>query len=134
MRAPPAVPSVKSGSAPTPGPHARRRALCAAGVVAFVLMTFSSSLYAADIRGRVDGRTAYYPRPYPLAGVPVTLFVFQPPSGWRPVATSYTAPDGMYYFRGVPAGSCMLQVQGLNFPITVSPAPFQDIPPLLVSR
>ncbi len=112
--------------------------MCAGGVlialVTIVLMAVSFLLDAADVRGRVDGRNAYYPRPFPLAGVPVTLYVRQPPARWQATATSYTGSDGIYHFRGVAEGSYMLQVQGMNFPISVSRAPFQDIPPLLVPR
>jgi hypothetical protein len=102
--------------------------------VACLLAVFAFCAYAVDIRGRVDGRNAYTPRPYPIAGVPVTLFVHQQPTGWRVLANSYTGPDGIYYFRGVPPGSYVLQVQGRNFPVTLSQSPFQDIPPLLIQR
>jgi hypothetical protein len=103
-------------------------------LVACLLATLAFCAYAVDIRGRVDGRNAYTPRPYPIAGVPVTLFVHQQPTGWRVLANAYTGPDGIYYFRGVPPGSYVLQVQGRNFPVTLSQSPFQDIPPLLIQR
>jgi hypothetical protein len=102
-------------------------------LVALILACLSLSASAVDIRGRVDVRNAYSPRPFPLAGATVTLFVRQP-TGWRVIANASTGPDGLYYFRGVAPGSYVLQVQGRNFPITLSQASFQDVPPLLVQR
>jgi hypothetical protein len=108
---------------------------CRLAVLALAVWLIPSApVHATDLRGRVDGRNAYYPRPFPLAGAPVMLYAFRPQFGWRVVATAYTGPDGLYYFRNIPPGSYTLQVQGLNFPLNVAPASYQDVPPVLVSR
>lgn len=110
----------------------RRTLMTILAATAVSLGSFTSA-YAGDLRGRVDGRNPYYPHPFPISGVPVQLYE-QRPQGWFIVASAYTGPDGMYYFRGIRPGQYVIQVQGMNFPLVVAFQPFQDIPLILVMR
>jgi len=92
----------------------------------------SSQSVATELRGRVDGIHPYAPRPFPLGGARVDLYMFSP-QGPRQIRVTYTGSDGMYYFSGINPGTYTLQVNGvLNFPLVVHPTPQQDIQPILL--
>lgn len=96
---------------------------------------FLNAAYATDLRGRVDGMHGYAPAPFPMSGVQVTIYIAQQtPNGinYLPQVTTVSGGDGMYYLRGVPPGSYILQVGGTNYPLQVFPQPAQDIQAVLL--
>jgi hypothetical protein len=91
-----------------------------------VVIAFAPMLRATDLRGRIDGKNQR-----PLAGVAVGLFLPQPNGSYALVRQAATGPDGVYYFKGVPQGSYVLQIAGVNYPLAVTVGPMQDIPVIL---
>jgi len=87
---------------------------------------------ATDLRGKVDGRNRYSPYPFPINGVRVDLYVWTG-GGWQAIYNAFTGPDGMYYMRNIRPGNYVLNVNGQNYPLSVSPNPYQDIPPIVIS-
>ena len=98
-----------------------------------LLLAAASNAFATDLRGRVDGRNAYSPTPYPIGGTPLELYREDRGRLIRQGAT-FTAPDGMYYFRGVTPGRYVLQVQGGSYPLQVRDQFVQDVPPVVLKR
>jgi hypothetical protein len=88
---------------------------------------------ATDLRGRVDGRNRYSPYPFPVNGARVELYV-RTGGRWQPIYNTFTGPDGMYYMRNIrPGNNYVLNVNGQNYPLSVFPSPYQDIPPIIIS-
>ena len=86
---------------------------------------------ATDLRGRVDGRNRYSPYPFPINGARVDLYVWAG-GGWQLLYNAFTGPDGMYYMRNIYPGNYTLNVNGVNYPLSVYPIPYQDIPPIII--
>ena len=63
------------------------------------------------------------------AGIPVTLS-----APGRPQRQTITSGSGFYFFLGIPPGSYVLHVGKNNYNVTVTSAPNQDIPPVVLSR
>lgn len=106
------------------------------GLLIMALVLAALPAVATDLRGRVDGLHDYSQQPFPLAGVYVTIFRIDPtPYGlqYRPIATTMTGNDGMYYFKGMwPGNNYVMQVAGSNYPLAIMPVPGQDIQAVLV--
>ncbi len=104
--------------------------------ISLIALVIAQVSNATDLRGRVDGLHPYASAPFPMAGIQVTIFRFEPnPYGgmsWIPKVNAVTGSDGMYYFRGVPPGDFILQVSGTNYPLKVLSQPAQDIQAILV--
>lgn len=108
--------------------------LTLAPVLTALVVIAVSPGYATDLRGRVDGRTQFSPSPFPMRGAEVGIWTYHPQLGWRPIATSHTGLDGMYYFRGIPPGRYSLIVNrspAATYDLIVQPSANQDIPPVL---
>jgi hypothetical protein len=103
----------------------------------FGLWVIAQLADATDLRGRVDGKHNYSPVPFPMPRAQVTIFVTQqnPAGGVNYIqkATTVTGADGMYYFRDIPPGDFILQINGTNYPLKVLPQPVQDIQAVLLS-
>ena len=90
----------------------------------------ASGLHATDLRGRIETRNvAGYVFPKP--GTTVVLYRYEA-GKWVQARQVQSGSDGMYYFPGVPPGSYGLQAGGLNYPITVTTQPYQDIQEIVV--
>jgi hypothetical protein len=63
-----------------------------------------------------------------MPGMPVGLFVAQSDGSFIVVRQAITGVDGMYYLRGIAPGYYVLQIGGVNYPLFVTNAPWQDIP------
>jgi hypothetical protein len=96
-----------------------------------VLLVFSPVSLAADLRGRVEGQNNFSANSFPLSGARVELM---DSTGRQVIASAYTGPDGLYYFRRVNPGRYMIRVNGGNYPLTVDPRDFQDIAPIRIRR
>jgi hypothetical protein len=92
------------------------------------ILIVSATLRATDLRGRVDGFNPYTQMAGPLPGVPIALFIPAPNGTFAVVRQALTGPDGFYYLTGVYPGQYVLQVGGVNYPLTVGGMPMQDIP------
>ena len=82
---------------------------------------------AGNLRGAVE-----YPPPLNStgpAGVAVTLSA---PS--QPDRRTVTSGSGYYFFLGVPPGNYVLRIGQSNYNVTVTSAPSQDIPPVVLTR
>ncbi|HEY1771074.1 MAG TPA: hypothetical protein VGG02_12550 [Chthoniobacterales bacterium] len=88
----------------------------------------SVNVRATDLRGRVDGFNPFTHTSGPFPGIGVALFAVLPNGSFTIVRQAATGPDGMYYFTGVYPGQYVLQVGGVNYPLTVGAVPNQDIP------
>jgi protocatechuate 3,4-dioxygenase beta subunit len=84
---------------------------------------------ATDLRGRVEGQTAFSSLPVPMSSTAVEL---ADSNGQRVIARAYTGPDGMYYFRGIAPGRYQLRTRSNAYPVTVLSNPTQDIAPIRV--
>jgi hypothetical protein len=93
-----------------------------------ILMLSVVTVSATDLRGRVDTFNVYTQMTVPLPGVGVGLFAPQPNGTFVIVRQAVTGPDGMYYLTGVYPGQYVLQIGGINYPLTVSYTVWQDIP------
>lgn len=108
------------------------RATSKLGVGALVLLAATAAA-ATDLRGRVEGTNSYSSTPFPLGGT--ALYLYQQQAGqWRVVSSAYTAPNGMYYFRGIAPGKYVLQVERRNYAVQVGNTPLQDVPPVVIAR
>lgn len=100
---------------------------------AVLMLAAASDAGATDLRGRVDGKNNFSSALFPVGGAALQLY--REEAGQRKLAASgFTAPDGMYYFRGIAPGSYVLQVQGRKFQVQVSHGRLQDIPPVVIPR
>ena len=89
---------------------------------------------ATNLRGRVDGKHAYAPAPFPASRIAVELLVPDVGGKWQVAYRTVSGPDGMYLFSGVKPGAYILHVDGrLNFHLTVGPGPTQDVAPVVVN-
>ena len=116
-----------------------------------LLCTFliaSTTVRATDLRGKVEGPAAAASTPavastaaagatftppanVPLAGAAVALFV---QGENTPAHTTSTDANGVYYFTGINPGSYVLQIHGVNYPLTVQAAGQQDIAIITVQQ
>lgn len=105
---------------------------CITLFIIICIVAITSSSYAANLRGRVDGLNQYTGDPYPIGNAVVDLY-FQGPYGWKPIAKYITGFNGMYFFQNIIPGAYVLQINGRqNYPVTVYNQPFQDLPPILI--
>lgn len=102
-------------------------------LVGVLLLLWALPAFSADLRGRVDTQNPYTPFPFPLSHATVYLLQWVPP-GWNMISQTATDAYGMYYFRGVPPGQYVVQVNNQNFSVTVFNGPFQELPPIFVRR
>ena len=63
------------------------------------------------------------------AGIQVTLS-----AEGQPPRQTETSGSGFYFFLGVPPGNYVLHVGQSNYNVTVTSAPSQDIPPVVLTR
>ena len=98
------------------------------GVGAFML---AGAATATDLRGRVDARNSY--TTFPVGGTAVSLYREEAGRS-NIVQSAYTAPNGMYYFRGVAPGRYTLRVEQRSFQLDVGNAPLQDLRPIVITR
>jgi hypothetical protein len=96
-------------------------------VIAQILIVAFTTAHATDLRGGVIGYNPYNYTTGPLPGIPVGLFAVYPNGAFVVVRQTQTGLDGMYYLIGIPAGQYVLQIGGINYPLTVSGMPMQDI-------
>ncbi|VAW66380.1 hypothetical protein MNBD_GAMMA11-2452 [hydrothermal vent metagenome] len=88
---------------------------------------------ATNLRGKIEGNNQHYTTPYPLAGAKVVLY-FKKAEKWEATEKYTTGPDGMYYFKNIPAGQYSIQVNGRqNYPVSVSGKPEQDLAPIVIA-
>ena len=87
---------------------------------------------ATDLCGRVDGIHGYAPKPFPLSGASITLFLPNPAGGYTSIASAVSGADGMYYFKNIQPGNFVLQVNDTNYPLAVRAVPSQEITPVLL--
>jgi len=106
---------------------ARRRTLRAALSAGGMAMFIAASATATDLRGRIEGQSAYSSIPTPINGMAVELL---DANGRQVLARYYTGPDGLYYFRGIAPGSYQLRAGGRMYPLAVQSRPAQDIGPI----
>jgi hypothetical protein len=104
-----------------------RHQLVALSVLVTIFLA-TSPVSATDLRGGVVGYNAYTGASGPLASMAVALFLQYPNGQYAIVRQTATGADGMYYLRSVYPGYYVLQVGGLNYPISVGNVPQQDIP------
>ena len=98
-------------------------------LILLIAVTFPlSALYGTDLRGRIDGFNPFTNMPGPLPGIVVTLFAVMPDGQFTVVRQGVTGPDGMYYLLGVYPGQYVLQIAGVNYPLSVGAFQLQDIP------
>jgi hypothetical protein len=100
-----------------------------AALAAAILLPVTTA--ATEIRGRVDSRNPYTGYFYPRQGAAVDIIAWNGQQ-WLLVRRGMTGGDGMYYFSQVPAGSYVLVVNGMRFPLGVGNFASQDVPPVLV--
>lgn len=101
-------------------------------ILALCLLTTVAG--ATNLRGRVEGKHAYAPAPFPASRITVELLVPDVGGQWQVAYRAVSGPDGMYYFAGVKPGKYILHVNGqLNFNLTVGPGPTQDVAPVVVN-
>jgi hypothetical protein len=98
----------------------------------FAALIVVETVTATDLRGRVDGIHGYAPKPFPLSGARVTLFLPNPAGGYTSIASAVSGADGMYYFKNIQPGNFVLQVNDTNYPLAVRPVPSQEITPVLL--
>jgi hypothetical protein len=101
-------------------------------VTLFFLLAVATSLEATDLRGRIDGTHGFSAVPFPAVKVQVTLLRQNGPNSLAPIIRTFSGPDGMYYLKGIQPGSYVLQINGVNYPLNVTPVPTQDIQAILV--
>jgi hypothetical protein len=89
---------------------------------------FAATARATDLRGRVDTRNPYTQTTVPFPGVGIALFATLQNGTFVIVRQTVTGPDGMYYFTGVLPGQYILQIGGVNYPLSVAAMPREDIP------
>jgi hypothetical protein len=106
-----------------------QRALLAGAVLTMSV----AAAHATNLRGMVSSQVSngvsfsQIGRP----GVTVILAVATP-AGPRPLSQTITDMGGFYFFVGIRPGQYVLVVGPYQYPISVSPMPAQDIPPVLV--
>jgi hypothetical protein len=99
-------------------------------LTAVIFISTALLAHGTDIRGQVEGYKSSSGTIGPLAGIRVSLFFVTPPHGFQLVRDVVSGPDGLYYFSGIHPGNYILQINGMNYPLSVSDMPFQDIPPI----
>ena len=91
-----------------------------------------TTLVATDIKGKVNAINSLSKVPYSLKGVDIDLYS-NISKKWVKIDSFITDGDGMYYFKGVKAGSYTLQVNGkTNYPIDILETSQQELPPILI--
>ncbi len=92
-----------------------------------ILIVSVTTGHATDLRGAVFGTNPYNYTQGPLPGVPIGLFTTLPNGAFVVVRQTQTGLDGVYYLMGVPPGQYVLQIAGVNYPLSVSAMPRQEI-------
>jgi hypothetical protein len=95
-------------------------------VAAFACLA-SVAAQAGNLRGAVE-----YPPPVGSAGPAGVAVILSAPS--QPERRTVTSGSGYYFFLGVPPGNYVLHVGQSNYNVTVTSAPNQDIPPVVLTR
>jgi hypothetical protein len=98
-----------------------------------ILLVCTATVPATDLRGGVVGVNLCGQKG-PCMGLRVALFGPMSDGTFGIVRQAVTGPDGLYYFSGVYPGEYVLQVGGLNYPLTVGATQIQDIPILAGPR
>ena len=88
----------------------------------------STPLHSTDLRGGVVGYSPFTNAWGPLGGIRIGLFVQAGSNKFGAVRQAVTGSDGTYYLTGVPPGRYVLQINGVNYPLTVTQTATQDIP------
>src|SRR5207253_602110 len=96
-------------------------------IIGQILIVSFTTAHATDLRGGVVGYNPYNYATGALPGIPVGLFAQLPNGAFVVVRQTQTGLDGVYYLTGVPPGQYVLQIGGVNYPLTVSGMPMQDI-------
>jgi|SRR6266571_6901641 len=91
------------------------------------ILMVSATLRSTDLRGGVAGYNSWTNTTGPLPGIPVGLFA-QGYGTFTLVRQTQTGLDGIYYLMGVYPGQYVLQIAGVNYPLTVWDTQTQDIP------
>jgi hypothetical protein len=90
------------------------------------------SVKAATISGRVLTSHEYASNPFP-AEAQVILYAVSSGNvqGYKEIDRTYTGRDGLFYFRAVPPGRYIIQVEGRNYPVEVTD-PNQELGPVKI--
>jgi len=108
---------------------ASSRIFLASIALAVAMLLSASPAAAANLRGRVDYQMPGLAYPLPMASALVELF---PAGTSRPIASTRTGADGMYYFLNIPPGNYTLWInQRAGYSVAVGPILAQDIRPIL---
>lgn len=99
-------------------------------IFTILLLILPPQAEATDLRGRIDGQHAYSPYSFPVSGVKVDLYLWI--GRWETIYTTFSGSDGLYYMQNIRPGNYYLQVNGINYPLSVLNVPYQDIPPILI--
>ena len=105
-------------------------------IIVLVIGIFPHTLFAqnTDLRGQVVTYNPYSDYFFPTSNIRVDLYTFDYQyQRWVIVRTAYTDPYGMYYMFNIIPGEYYLQVNRVNYPLTVVRIDrrvyqFQDIP------
>jgi hypothetical protein len=97
-------------------------------IVMQILVVSIATIKATDLRGGVAGYNAWTNTTGPLPGIPVGLFAPNQYGQFDLVRQTQTGLDGMYYLMRVIPGTYVLQIGGVNYPLTVWNTQTQDIP------
>ncbi len=111
-------------------PSWRRRV--ASRTAMFTALLAAVPAEAIDLRGRVEEIRSYSSAPFPVNAAKVELL---DASSRSILMLTYSGADGLYYLRGVNPGRYVVRAGGLNYAISVAPAPpAQNIAPVRLRR
>jgi len=99
-------------------------------VTVAALLLYGARASSTDLRGRIDSTNAYTGIVSPRAGAEVALLAWNG-TAWTAIKTAVTGPDGIYFLQGIAPGNYYIKVGELSWPVTVTSAPGQDVPPFL---
>jgi hypothetical protein len=92
------------------------------------ILMLSRMVHSTDLRGGVAGYSSFTNTSGPLPGIQIGLFVKGNNNTFSVVRQAVTGSDGTYYLNGVPPGRYVLQINGVNYPLTVTQMETQDVP------